>query len=90
MDYLRAAATGARAAARVVGRLAAGHPGFANAHRVLASGGVVTRGPGGESQARRARARLRGEGVSFRGSAADPGRRVGWVELRGRLEELRG
>jgi hypothetical protein len=68
-----------------VARLAAGHPDFANAHRVLASGGVVVRGPGGEAAARRARERLLAEGVPFRGRAADPALRVRWVELRGRL-----
>ncbi|HSR25483.1 MAG TPA: hypothetical protein VLW53_18155, partial [Candidatus Eisenbacteria bacterium] len=46
------------------------------------------RGPGGDDDARRARARLEGEGVAFRGRAADPARRVGWIELRGRLGEL--
>jgi alkylated DNA nucleotide flippase Atl1 len=82
---LGAAATGSRFAARLVARLAASHPRFANAHRVLGSGGVVVRGPGGEAAARRARDRLLAEGVSFRGCVADPVRRVRWVELRGRL-----
>lgn len=85
---LGAAATGGGQAARLTARLAASHPEFANAHRVLGSGGVVVRGPGGDEDARRARARLEAEGVVFRGRAADPARRVGWVELRGRLSEL--
>jgi hypothetical protein len=42
---------------------------------------------GDEASARRRRARLESEGVAFRGLAADPARRVGWVELRGRLGE---
>lgn len=69
-------------------RLAAGHPAFANAHRVLGSGGVVVRGPGGEAEGRRARARLEAEGVVFHGRAADPAFRVSWLGLRGRLREL--
>jgi alkylated DNA nucleotide flippase Atl1 len=85
---LGAAATGGGNAARQVARLAASHPDFANAHRVLGSGGVVVRGPGEEEGARRSRARLVAEGVSFHGRAADPSRRVRWVELRGRLSEL--
>ncbi len=86
---LGAAATGGRFAARLVARLAANHPDFANAHRVLGSGGVVVRGPGAEAQARRARERLQDEGVPFRGRAADPACRVTWVELRGRLADAR-
>jgi alkylated DNA nucleotide flippase Atl1 len=82
---LGAAATGGGNAARLVARLATHHPGFANAHRVLGSGGVVVRGRGGEAAAQRARERLEDEGVPFRGRAADPACRVGWVELRGRL-----
>jgi len=85
---LGAAATGGGRAARLAARLAATHPEFANAHRVLGSGGVVVRGPGADGQARRARALLEAEGVAFRGRAADPARRVGWVALRGRLSEL--
>lgn len=85
---LGAAATGGGHAARLAARLAASHPEFANAHRVLGSGGVVVRGPGDDEDARRARDRLEAEGVAFRGRAADPARRVGWVELRGRLGEL--
>jgi len=84
---LGAAASGSGHAARQAARLAARHPEFANAHRVLASGGVVTRGPGGEGEASEARARLLAEGVPFRGRRADPARRVGWIELRGRLAE---
>jgi len=30
------------------------------------------------------------EGVAFHGRAADPARRVGWIELRGRLLEAGG
>lgn len=84
---LGAAATGSRFSARLVARLAADHPGFANAHRVLASGGVVVRGPGGEAAAAEARRRLMDEGVPFRGAAAEPSCRVGWLVLRGRLAE---
>src|SRR5437868_13618434 len=84
---LGAAATGGRFAARLVARLAARHPDFANAHRVLGSGGVVVRGAGAEVAARSARDRLLAEGVPFRGAVADPSRRVRWVELRGRLRE---
>jgi hypothetical protein len=71
-----------------VARLAASHRDFANAHRVLGRGGIVVRGPGDEADAGRSRARLEAEGVAFRGRAADPARRVRWVELRGRLSEL--
>jgi alkylated DNA nucleotide flippase Atl1 len=70
--------------ARLVAHLASQHPGFANAHRVLASDGRVA---GEEAGAGRRRARLIGEGVAFHGRVADPARRVGWVELRGRLHE---
>jgi alkylated DNA nucleotide flippase Atl1 len=81
---LGAAATDGGNAARLVARLASEHPAFANAHRVLGSGGRVA---GDEADARRRRARLESEGVVFRGRAADPARRVGWVQLRGRLAE---
>jgi alkylated DNA nucleotide flippase Atl1 len=87
---LGAAATGGGNAARLVARLAASHPDFANAHRVLGSGGMVVRGPGAEGQARRARSRLEAEGVTFRGQVADPARRVRWIALRGRLSEYEG
>lgn len=87
---LGAAATGGGVAARVAARLASTHPEFANAHRVLGSGGVVMCGQGAEVNARHRRARLEAEGVVFRGRAADPARRVRWVELRGRLMELEG
>jgi alkylated DNA nucleotide flippase Atl1 len=83
---LGAAATDGRNAARLVARLASEHPGFANAHRVLGSGGRVA---GEEASARRRQARLEAEGVAFRGRTADPARRVGWIELRGRLSEAR-
>jgi alkylated DNA nucleotide flippase Atl1 len=85
---LGAAATGGGRAARQVARLAATHPDFASAHRVLGSGGVVVRGAGGEQDALRSRGRLESEGVAFSGRAADPSRRVRWIELRGRLTEL--
>jgi alkylated DNA nucleotide flippase Atl1 len=85
---LGAAATGGDAAARVAARLAATDPEFANAHRVLGSGGLVVSGPGAEVNAARRRTRLEAEGVVFRGRAADPARRVRWVELRGRLMDL--
>jgi alkylated DNA nucleotide flippase Atl1 len=85
---LGAVATGGGVAARLVARLAASHPEFENAHRVLGSGGLVVRGPGDEVDAKRSRARLESEGVVFRGRVADPACRVRWVELRGRLSEL--
>ncbi len=84
---LGAAATGGGRAARLVARLAGVHPEFANAHRVLGAGGRVVSGPGQEASARRRRGQLEAEGVVFRGQAADPARRVRWVELRGRLGE---
>jgi alkylated DNA nucleotide flippase Atl1 len=85
---LGAAATGGAVAARLVARMV-NHPDFANAQRVLGSGGRVAGGPGDSSAARR-RARLEAEGVVFRGPRADPSRHVGWVELRGRLLEGEG
>ncbi|HEY4025717.1 MAG TPA: hypothetical protein VGO86_04740 [Candidatus Dormibacteraeota bacterium] len=85
---LGAAATGGGVAARLAARLAASHPEFANAHRVLGSGGVVVSGKGDEASALRRRARLEAEGVVFRGRAADPSCQVRWIELRGRLIEL--
>jgi alkylated DNA nucleotide flippase Atl1 len=85
---LGAAATGGGRAARQVARLASTHPDFANAHRVLGSGGVVVSGRGDADGARLRRAGLEAEGVTFRGRAADPSRRVRWVALRGRLAEL--
>lgn len=81
-----AAAAGGLGAARVVGRLAAGHPAFANAHRVLGAGGRVA--PAGTGAAARRRRALEAEGVVFAGVHADPARRVGWNELRGRLAEV--
>lgn len=81
-----AAAAGRLGAARVVGRLAAGHPAFANAHRVLGAGGRVA--PAGTAAAARRRRALEAEGVVFAGVRADPARRVGWNELRGRLAEV--
>jgi len=84
---LGAAASDGRNAARLAGRLASQHPAFANAHRVLGSGGRLA---GEEADARRRRARLEAEGVAFYGRAADQARRVGWVELRGRLGEAAG
>lgn len=84
---LGAAAADGGNAARLVARLASEHPAFANAHRVLGRGGRLA---GDEAGARRRRARLEAEGVAFRGRAADPARRVGWVELRGRLGEAVG
>jgi alkylated DNA nucleotide flippase Atl1 len=81
---LGAAVTDGGNAARLVAHLASQHPGFANAHRVLASDGRVA---GDEAGARRRKARLVAEGVAFHGRVADPARRVGWVALRGRLGE---
>jgi len=54
---------------------------------VLGSGGRVV---GAEADVRSRRARLESEGVVFRGRAADPARRVGWIALRGRLSEENG
>src|SRR5262249_50243146 len=85
---LGAAATDGGNTARQAARLAAGHPDFANAHRVLGSGGVVVYGAGGPENARLRRRRLEGEGVGIRGGPADGSRRVRWGELRGRLSEL--
>ena len=85
---LGAAATDGGNAARQAARLAAGHPDFANAHRVLGSGGVVVYGAGGQENARLRRRRLEEEGIEFRGRTADGSRRVRWGELRGRLSEL--
>ena len=45
-------------------------------------------GPGGEAGARRRRARLEAEGVTFHGRGADASRRVRLTELFGRLSEL--
>jgi len=56
---------------------------------VAAAGAAVRRVAGGEAGARRRQARLEAEGVAFHGRAADPARRVGWIELRGRLAEVR-
>lgn len=81
-----AVAAGRMGAARLVGRLAAVHPGFANAHRVLAAGGRISRPD--VAAAARCRRALEAEGVGFTGRRADPARRVGWNELRGRLAEL--
>jgi alkylated DNA nucleotide flippase Atl1 len=78
------AATGRRLA-RMAGRLAASDDAFANAHRVLGSGGVILRAS--ETDARRCRRLLEAEGVRFRGRAADPARRVGVIDLRGRLSQ---
>ena len=81
-----AAGAGHPGCARQVGRLASVHPDFPDAHRVLGSGGRVVRPtPAGTARARR---RLEREGVGFDGARADPGRRVTWVTLRGRLAEL--
>lgn len=85
---LGAVATDGGNAARQAARLAANHPDFANAHRVLGSGGVVVHGAGGQENARLRRERLEEEGVEFCGRIADASRRVRWAELRGRLSEL--
>jgi alkylated DNA nucleotide flippase Atl1 len=79
-----AAAAGGRSA-RLVGSLAAQHPDFPNAHRVLDAAGRVLRPTAFQSSA--SRARLEAEGVRFRGAVADAGRRVRWTDLRGRLAE---
>ncbi len=81
-----AVAAGRMGAARTAGRLASVHPGFANAHRVLASGGRISRPD--VTAAARCRRKLEAEGVVFTGARADPSRRVGWNELRGRLFEV--
>lgn len=82
------AASGSPHAARMVGHLASTDPEFANAHRVLGSGGAVVPGQGGKASAARRRRRLQAEGVCFKGATADRSRRVGWLDLRGRLAEL--
>jgi alkylated DNA nucleotide flippase Atl1 len=77
---ISAAATGSKRRARAVGREAAESDSFPNAHRILASDGTVSRGPGGNTEA--ARRRLEAEGVGFdRLGRADPARRVHWDEL---------
>lgn len=78
-------AAGGRSA-RLVGSLAAQHPDFPNAHRVLDAGGHVRRPTVRQSSA--SRARLESEGVRFQGTVADRERRVRWTDLRGRLVEL--
>jgi alkylated DNA nucleotide flippase Atl1 len=82
---LGAAAADGGNAARLAARLATNHPAFANAHRVLGSGG---RAAGPEADARRRQSRLEAEGVVFNGRSADPARHVGWIALRGRLSEV--
>jgi alkylated DNA nucleotide flippase Atl1 len=84
---LAMAATGGRLA-RQVGHLAANHPDFENAHRVLGAGGVVRRSDGDRVDAVRSRRHLESEGVVFQRDRADPAHHVGWIELRGRLQEL--
>jgi alkylated DNA nucleotide flippase Atl1 len=82
-----AAAAGRPGAARMVGRLAALHPAFANAHRVLGAGGRIVRPAPADTA--RCRRRLEEEGVCFSGALADPARRVGWNDLRGRAPAVR-
>jgi alkylated DNA nucleotide flippase Atl1 len=77
-------AAGGRSA-RLVGSLAAQHPEFPNAHRVLDAAGHVRRPTDRQSSA--SRARLEAEGVRFHGTVADRERRVRWTDLRGRLAE---
>jgi alkylated DNA nucleotide flippase Atl1 len=77
-------AAGGRSA-RLVGSLAAQHPDFPNAHRVLDAGGHVRRPTVPQSSA--SRVRLEAEGVRFHGTVADRERRVSWTDLRGRLAE---
>lgn len=77
-------AAGGRSA-RQVGSLAAQHPHFPNAHRVLDAAGQVRRPTVRQSSA--SRARLEEEGVPFHGAVADREHRVRWTDLRGRLAE---
>lgn len=77
-------AAGGRSA-RLVGSLAAQHPDFPNAHRVLDAAGQVRRPT--ERQSSASRARLEEEGVPFHGTVADRERRVRWTDLRGRMAE---
>lgn len=64
----------------MVGHLASTDPEFANAHRVLGSGGFVVPGQGGKASAARRRRRLQAEGVCFKG-ATGTGRAgsAGWT-----------
>ena len=74
------AALGGRAA-RIVGRLAATHRRFPNAHRVLRVGGRLA----DDGHATRRRMRLEAEGIRFdEAGRADPGRRVDWSDLEAR------
>ena len=74
------AALGGRAA-RMVGRLAATHRRFPNAHRVLRAGGRLA----DDGHAARRRKRLEAEGIRFdEAGRADPGRRVDWCDLEAR------
>jgi alkylated DNA nucleotide flippase Atl1 len=74
------AALGGRAA-RIVGRLAATHRRFPNAHRVLRAGGRLA----ADGHAPLRRMRLEAEGITFDDAGrADPGRRVDWSDLEAR------
>lgn len=76
------AVTGHRHSARFVGTLAATDDRFPNPARVLRSGGTVAPSPVRSSE--RVIARLKREGVRFRGSRADPSQHVHWDELQRR------
>ena len=78
------AARGDSRAARAVGRAAATHPGFPDAHRVLRAGGTIAAEWGGQEGLGPAecRRRLEAEGVAFTADGrARPEFRVTWDEL---------
>lgn len=78
------AVRGDRHGARAVGRAAATHPGFPNAHRVLRAGGTIAEEWGGAEGLGPAecRRRLEAEGVAFTPDGrAGPEFRVTWDEL---------
>lgn len=76
------AVTGHRHGARFVGTLAATDDRFPNPARVLRSGGTVAPSPVRSSE--QVIARLKREGIRFRGGRADPSQHVHWDELQRR------
>lgn len=79
---------GSRRYARHVGRAAATYEPFANAQRVLGSGGLVAAGwrdAHGDGPAA-CRRRLEREGVDFVGGRADPRRGITWEDLIARAD----
>jgi alkylated DNA nucleotide flippase Atl1 len=71
-----AAATGGRAA-RLVARIAASHPAFPNAWRVIHADGTIPDGWGrGDGGPERCRRLLEAEGVTFTNGHADPAKKI--------------